>query len=122
MNAISEGIDPHAVPSGTGCVERLANGQWWFHLRRCAKCGHIGCCDTSPNQHATAHFREAGHFVMTSFEPGEDWFWNYRTEKSFNGPSSHHHDRDLSTSLAPDPRVAFPRTGKISSTSERGLA
>ena len=86
MNDISEGIDPHAAPSGTGCIECLATGQWWFHLRRCAKCGHIGCCDASPNQHATAHFRETGHFVMTSFEPGEDWFWNYRTEKPFYGP------------------------------------
>jgi hypothetical protein len=86
MSDISEGIDPDAVPSGAGCVECLAAGQWWFHLRRCAKCGHIGCCDTSPNQHATAHFRETGHFIITSFEPGEDWFWNYRTEQAFYGP------------------------------------
>ena len=86
MSDVSEGIDPHAVPSGTGCVECLAAGKWWFHLRRCAKCGHIGCCDTSPNQHATAHFRETGHFIVTSFEPGEDWFWNYGTEKPFYGP------------------------------------
>ena len=86
MNDIPEGIDPQAVPSGTGCVECLAAGQWWLHLRRCAKCGHIGCCDTSPNQHATAHFRETGHFVITSFEPGEDWFWNCRTAKPFYGP------------------------------------
>jgi hypothetical protein len=86
MSDISEGIDPLAVPSGTGCVECLAAGQWWFHLRRCAKCGHIGCCDTSPNQHATTHFRETGHFIITSFEAGEDWFWNYRTEKPFYGP------------------------------------
>ncbi len=86
MSDISDGIDRHAVPSGTGCVECLATGQWWFHLRRCAKCGHIGCCDTSPNRHATAHFRETGHFIITSFEPGEDWFWNYRTSQAFHGP------------------------------------
>jgi len=86
MSDVSEGIDPHAIPSGTGCVECLAAGQWWFHLRRCAKCGHIGCCDTSPDQHATAHFRETGHFIVTSFEPGEDWFWNYGTGKPFYGP------------------------------------
>jgi hypothetical protein len=86
LSDISGGIDHLAVPTGTGCVECLAAGQWWFHLRRCAKCGHIGCCDTSPNQHATAHFRETGHFIITSFEPGEDWFWNYRTEQAFYGP------------------------------------
>jgi hypothetical protein len=86
MNDISDGIDLDAVPSGTGCVECLATGGWWFHLRRCAKCGHIGCCDSSPNQHATAHFRETGHFIMTSFEPGEDWFWNYRKGEEFDGP------------------------------------
>ena len=86
VSDVSEGIDPYAIPSGTGCVECLAAGQWWFHLRRCAKCGHIGCCDTSPNQHATAHFRETGHFIITSFEPGEDWFWNYGTGKPFYGP------------------------------------
>src|SRR3984957_9008073 len=85
MSDISEGIVPQAVPSGTGCVECLAADQWWLHLRRCAKCGHIGCCDTSPNQHATAHFRDTGHFIMTSFEPGENWFWNYRTGKPFYG-------------------------------------
>ena len=86
MSDVSEGIDPNAIPNGTGCVECLAAGQWWFHLRRCAKRGHIGCCDTLPNQHATAHFRETGHFIFTSFEPGEEWFWNYRTGKPFCGP------------------------------------
>ena len=53
--------DRSPTPSGTGCVECLAAGGWWFHLRRCAACGHIGCCDTSPAQHATAHWRESGH-------------------------------------------------------------
>ena len=51
MKAQREGINALAVPSGTGCVECLATGSWWFHLRRCAHCGHIGCCDSSPNQH-----------------------------------------------------------------------
>jgi hypothetical protein len=67
-------------------MECDAAGGWWVHLRRCAQCGHIGCCDTSPQQHATAHFRETGHPVITSFEPGEDWFWDYTTEEGFNGP------------------------------------
>ena len=69
-------IDPRARPSGTGCAECLATGSWWSHLRRCAWCGHIGCCDTSPSQHATEHARTSSHSVITSFEPGEDWFWD----------------------------------------------
>jgi ubiquitin-hydrolase Zn-finger-containing protein len=82
------GIDPTAPPSGTGCAECLATDDgWWAHLRRCAACGHIGCCDSSPSQHATAHFRETGHPVMSSFEPGEAWFWDYRTESVFEGPA-----------------------------------
>jgi hypothetical protein len=64
-------------PSGTGCVECLAGDGWWWHLRRCVECGHIGCCDSSPAQHASAHARETGHAVAASFEPGEGWFWNY---------------------------------------------
>lgn len=83
---MSDGIDVSVTPSGTGCVECEAAGGWWVHLRRCAQCGHIGCCDTSPNQHATAHFRATGHPMMQSFEPGEDWFWNFETGKGFNGP------------------------------------
>lgn len=82
-----DGINLEARPSGTGCVECLAAGDWWVHLRRCAECGHIGCCDTSPNQHATKHFHQTGHFVITSFEPGEDWFWNYKKKKGFLGPT-----------------------------------
>ena len=81
------GIDPSVAPTGTGCVECEAQGGWWVHLRRCAQCGHIGCCDTSPGQHATAHFRATGHPVMTSFEPGEDWFWDFTTESAFVGPA-----------------------------------
>jgi hypothetical protein len=79
-------IDPSAPPSGTGCQECLATDGWWFHLRRCAACGHIGCCDQSPSQHATRHANEASHPILASFEPGEDWFWDYRTEEVFEGP------------------------------------
>ncbi|AOW85542.1 MULTISPECIES: UBP-type zinc finger domain-containing protein [Streptomyces] len=71
------GIDPTAPPSGTGCAECDAAGGWWFHLRRCAGCGHVGCCDSSPGQHATEHFRSTGHPVVQSYEPGEDWYWDY---------------------------------------------
>jgi hypothetical protein len=79
-------IDPTVSPSGTGCVECLASDGWWLHLRRCAECGHIGCCDNSPGQHATAHAESTDHKVIQSFEPGEDWFWNYSTEAYTEGP------------------------------------
>jgi hypothetical protein len=74
------GINPEVLPSGTGCVECLAGkkkGTWWLHLRRCAECGHIGCCDDSPNQHASKHFHATKHPIIQSFEPGEDWFYDY---------------------------------------------
>ncbi|MEU1693024.1 UBP-type zinc finger domain-containing protein [Streptomyces hirsutus] len=81
------GIDPRVQPSGTGCVECDAAGSWWFHLRRCAQCGHIGCCDDSPGKHATAHHRATGHPVIRSYEPGEGWFWNYDTNELYEtGP------------------------------------
>jgi hypothetical protein len=81
------GIDPAVPPSGSGCVECDAAGGWWVHLRRCAQCGHVGCCDTSPSQHATAHWRATGHPVIRTFEPGEDWFWDYPAEAGFLGPA-----------------------------------
>ena len=82
-----EFVDPRVPPSGTGCAECEQSGGWWFHLRRCAQCGHVGCCDSSPGQHATAHARTAGHPVITSFEPGEDWFFDYRDEQLVEGPA-----------------------------------
>ena len=82
------GIDPTVPPSGTGCAECDPVGGWWVHLRRCAQCGHVGCCDSSPAQHATAHFRATGHPVIQSFEPGEDWFWDYRTERAARRPGA----------------------------------
>ena len=79
-------IDPTVPPSGTGCVECLATGGWWFHLRRCAKCGHIGCCDSSPSQHTSRHAAASGHRIVASFEPGEDWFWDYVAQDVVDGP------------------------------------
>jgi CPA1 family monovalent cation:H+ antiporter len=58
-----------------GCEECLGLGTGWVHLRKCLDCGHIGCCDSSPGRHATAHFKEKGHPVIRSFEPGEEWRW-----------------------------------------------
>ena len=82
----SEAIDTTVPPSGTGCVECLEGGGWWVHLRRCARCGHVGCCDSSPARHATAHARGTGHSVVQSFEPGEDWFWDYDQGAVVTGP------------------------------------
>ena len=102
------GVDPSVPPSGTGCVECDELGGWWFHLRRCTQCGHIGCCDSSPNQHAQAHAADTGHPLIRSFEPGEDWFWNYRTEDYYDGPElapplSHPVDQGV-----PGPRERVP--------------
>jgi uncharacterized UBP type Zn finger protein len=70
-------IDPSAVPSGSGCADCEASGAWWLHLRRCAACGHVGCCDSSPQTHATTHFHATEHPVIRSYEPGEAWLWCY---------------------------------------------
>jgi hypothetical protein len=83
---VTDFIDPVVPPSGTGCVECLASHAWWLHLRRCAQCGHIGCCDDSLGRHATAHWNSTGHPIIRSFEPEEDWFWDYRSDKFLNGP------------------------------------
>jgi hypothetical protein len=82
------GIDPSVPPSGPGCVECLGANPtgWWFHLRRCAQCGHVGCCDSSPSQHARAHARQTGHRYIRSYEPGETWFWDYETDGYVSGP------------------------------------
>jgi hypothetical protein len=74
------GIEPTVAPTGVVCVECEATDGWWLHLRRCATCGHVGCCDNSPSQHATAHWHETGHPIIQSFEPGETWFWNYQKD------------------------------------------
>ena len=60
-----------------GCEECLAAGDTWVHLRLCLECGHVGCCDSSKNKHATKHFRATQHPIMQSFQPGEDWRWCY---------------------------------------------
>ena len=108
MESETNGINTLAKASGTGCAECLATGGWWLHLRRCVECGHIGCCDTSPNQHATKHNTMTGHPVITSFEPGERWFYDYRTRQFVTGPklcAPHAHPLDQS---APGPAGAVP--------------
>jgi hypothetical protein len=66
-----------------GCEECLRTGGRWVHLRMCQQCGHIGCCDNSPDRHATAHFEATAHPVIRSAEPGEDWSWCYVDEVYF---------------------------------------
>ncbi|RVW08854.1 hypothetical protein EGT67_15210 [Prescottella agglutinans] len=90
-----EGIDLQVPPSGVGCADCEAVGGWWVHLRRCAQCGHIGCCDTSPAQHASAHAAASGHPLIQSFEPGETWYFDYRTQQMYDdgpglAPPRHH--------------------------------
>jgi uncharacterized UBP type Zn finger protein len=64
-------------PSAQGCEECLKSGDWWVHLRECLVCGHVGCCDSSPNRHATKHFHSTEHPLVQSFEPGENWIFCY---------------------------------------------
>jgi uncharacterized UBP type Zn finger protein len=66
-----------------GCEQCLAAGDTWVHLRMCQICGQVGCCDDSPNRHATAHHRETGHPIVRSVEPGEDWSWCYEDRLMF---------------------------------------
>jgi hypothetical protein len=102
------GIDPAVPPSGPGCAECNQNDGWWFHLRRCATCGHVGCCDSSPSQHATRHFRESGHEVIQSFEPGEDWFWDYEGATMVDGPALAPPTSRPADQGAPGPRGRVP--------------
>lgn len=84
------------TPRTMGCEECLQTGDSWVELRLCMTCGHVGCCDSSKNEHATAHFRATGHPIMKSFEPGGNWGWCYIDEERLEavswpirGPASH---------------------------------
>ena len=77
------------VPSSQGCEDCRRSGARWNHLRLCMTCGHVGCCDSSPNRHATAHWHaHPDHPVIRSFEPDEDWWWCYEDQLSFDVPGS----------------------------------
>ena len=102
-------IDGAVPPSGPGCVECNASGGWWFHLRRCAQCGHVGCCDSSPSRHARQHAREAGHRLVQSYEPDEDWYWDFESDTYYEGPElapPGHHPLDQPV---PGPAGRVPR-------------
>lgn len=72
------------APSADGCEECLAIGSGWVHLRLCLVCGHVACCDDSPNRHASKHFHATKHPVMRSFEPGETWGWCFIDQMVFD--------------------------------------
>lgn len=76
------------TPSGDGCVECLRDGGTWVHLRLCQECGHVGCCDSSPGRHATAHAHATEHPVVRSFEPGEEWFYCYVDDVALEVPGA----------------------------------
>jgi uncharacterized UBP type Zn finger protein len=77
-------IEVTALPEPIeGCEECLKIGGTWVHLRMCMTCGKVGCCDDSPNRHATAHYGESGHPIIRSAEPGEEWSWCYIDEVAF---------------------------------------
>jgi hypothetical protein len=103
-------IDPSIPPSGPGCVECLATPDgWWFHLRRCAHCGHIGCCDQSPSQHGSKHARAENHPIIRSFEPGEDWFYDYDQDDYAEGPDLAPPDHHPLSQPTPGPAGRVPR-------------
>ena len=74
-----------------GCEDCLRMGGKWLHLRICLSCGHVGCCDDSPNRHASAHAGSSSHPIIRSLEPGEDWCWCYVDDVAFvlNGLEGH---------------------------------
>lgn len=86
-SAMAEGcshVKDHAKPvkpSSKGCEECLKTGDTWVHLRMCTECGHVGCCDSSKNRHARAHFHQTQHPIIQSAERGENWRWCYIDDK-----------------------------------------
>jgi Zn-finger in ubiquitin-hydrolases and other protein len=73
------------TPSALGCEECLKIGSPWAHLRLCWTCGHVGCCDSSPNRHATKHFRMTRDPIIEGYDPPEGWEWRYVDEKGESG-------------------------------------
>ena len=80
------GLRPVPPRTPDGCEECLKTGSPWVHLRLCLGCGHVGCCDSSPNRHATRHFKTIGHPVVASYETGERWAWCYADDVDLDVP------------------------------------
>jgi hypothetical protein len=72
------------IPSALGCEECLKSNDVWVHLRLCRTCGHVGCCDDSPNRHATKHFHATGHPLIEGYDPPEGWGWCYVDQVTFD--------------------------------------
>ena len=106
-----------AAPAASSARRTAAGG---CTCAAATQCGHVGCCDTSPAQHATAHFRATGHPVVQSFEPGEDWFWDYTDETGVARPRARAaHQRVPRTSPCPALPTGCPTTGGTTSTEQR---
>jgi uncharacterized UBP type Zn finger protein len=97
LDSIAVTTLPSAVE---GCEECLAQGGVWLHLRICLECGHVGCCDDSPGQHATKHYRSNGHPIIRSLEPGEEWSWCFIDEVAMILPQVTGH-----TQIPPSPML-----------------
>ncbi len=67
-----------------GCASCMESSDTWVHLRMCMECGHVGCCDSSKNQHASRHFGSTGHPIVQSKQPGESWYWCFEDEVFFD--------------------------------------
>lgn len=75
------------TPQAQGCQECLDSGEAWVNLRLCLTCGHVGCCDSSPNKHATKHYHKTGHAVIQTLEPGQNWCWCYEHQVWLEPPA-----------------------------------
>ena len=118
MSSICSHLDAHhasrALPEQiAGCADCLAVGGTWVHLRMCQSCGHIGCCDSSPNRHATGHARHAGHPIVRSAEPGEDWSWCYLDNVAFVRRRNHDTCRSCTWPTGARPRTPCICTAQI---------
>ena len=98
-----ESIELTELPESVdGCEECLANGGKWCHLRICLTCRHVGCCDSSPGRHASAHAGSSGHPIMRSIQPGEDWSWCFVDEVAMVIPQVEGETRIPPSPLCPE--------------------
>lgn len=101
------------TPQSQGCAECLADGNWWVHLRVCRSCGHVGCCDDSPNRHASAHFAATRHPIIEGYDPPEGWGWCFVDEMEIDLP-------DTTPQRTPIPRFIDP-DGRLIMSAIKGL-
>ena len=115
-----KGIEPAVPPSGTGCVECLATDGWWFHLRRCARCGHVGCCDSSPSQHASRHAAASGIRSSRASSRARTGSGTTRQRTASRDRPWRRRRRTRPTSLRRGRRGVCPRTGRSGCTEAPG--